>query len=74
MTYDLKFNNRDRVIVTDCRGNHQARGVIVGRHDSRHGPHYDVQPDGKPSLADRLVGVPEERIRRVVVTLVKGIA
>ena len=74
MTYDLKFSNGDRVIVVDSHGNHEARGVIAGRQDSRHGPRYDVQPDGKPSLVDRLVGVAEDRIRRVGVALVKGAA
>lgn len=74
MTYNLKYSHGDRVIVLDSRGNHEARGVIAGRHETRHGPHYDVQPDGKPSLADRIIGIPEDRLRRAGVSLVKGAA
>lgn len=74
MTYTLKFNHGDRVIVLDRRGNHEARGVVVGRHQTRQGPRYDVQPHGEPSLAERLVGIPEERLRRMSLSLVKGVA
>ncbi len=62
MAYTLNFNHGDRVIVLDGRGNHEARGVVAGRHETRRGPRYDVQPVGKPSLSDRIVGVSEERL------------
>lgn len=74
MTYTLNFNHGDRVIVVDRHGNHEARGVVVGRHQTRQGPRYDVQPQGEYSLACRLVGLPEERLRRMGISLVKGAA
>lgn len=72
MTYTLNFNHGDRVIVVDRHGNHEARGVVVGRHQTHHGPRYDVQPHDEYSLAGRLVGIPEERLRRMSITLVKA--
>jgi hypothetical protein len=74
MTYNLNFIHGDRVIVVDRHGNHEARGIVVGRDRARQGPQYDVQPHGKLSLSDRLVGVPEERLRRMGISLVKGVA
>lgn len=75
MAYQMTFNHGDRVIVLDHRGNHEERGVIAGRHETRQGPRYDVQPDGKPSLCDRLIGLPEGRLRPVGrPVLVKGAA
>ena len=65
MTYDLAFHHHDRVLVTDGGGNILCRGTIRGRHQTRTGPHYDVQPWGEPSLSERLVGVPEARILRL---------
>ncbi len=62
MTYTLKFNHGDRVLVLDWKGNIEARGTMVGRHDTRSGPHYDVQPLDELSLSKRLVGLPESRI------------
>jgi hypothetical protein len=74
MAYALRFNHGDRVIVLDHRGNHEARGTIAGRHETRSGASYDVQPLGEFSLSKRLVGIPEIRLRRTGMTLVKGAA
>ncbi len=74
MSYHLTFRHGDRVIVLDRHGNHEIRGVVAGRHQTRQGPRYDVQPDGEPSLSGRLVGLPEAMLRRAGVTLVKGVA
>jgi hypothetical protein len=73
MGLQLRFNHGDRVIVIDSRGNHEARGVVLGRHASRHGAIYDVQPDGELSMSARIKGVPEVRLRRMGrPVLVKG--
>ncbi|MDY3551440.1 hypothetical protein R5W24_000516 [Gemmata sp. JC717] len=74
MTFTMNFNHGDRVIVVDRHGNHEVRGVILGRYETRKGSMYDVQPHGELSLSARLVGIPEDRLRHMGISLVKGVA
>ena len=65
MTFNLKYNHGDPVLVVDQLGTIEARGTIVGRHESRTGAIYDVQPAREYSMAKRVTGIPEERIVRM---------
>lgn len=47
------------------RGEYEFRGKIVGRAMTYLGMHYDVQPNRAESLAKRVCGIPEDRLRPV---------
>ena len=56
----------DEVMVFDAKGNYEVRGKIVGRCQVVGGEYYyDVQPNREESLASRICGLPETRLRSV---------
>jgi hypothetical protein len=64
MTFQhMKFNHGDPVVIYDQRKRYDGKGVICGRHESRDGPIYDIQPEGELSLSERRRGIPEAQLR-----------
>lgn len=59
-----KFNHGDQVLVYNRIGDYECRGSIVGVYACAT-PLYDIQPSRSESLARRLCGIPEGRLRRV---------
>lgn len=58
------FHHGQEVLVYDHRGNYEFRGKVMGVH--RCNPYqYDVQPNQAESLARRVCGIPEGRLRAV---------
>ena len=58
------FQHGQEVMVYDRHGNYEFRGKVMGVH--RCNPYqYDVQPNRAESLAKRVCGIPEERLRAV---------
>ncbi len=56
----------DEVMVFDSKGKYEFRGRIVGRSQAVGGDYfYDVQPNREESLARRVCGIPENRLRSV---------
>jgi hypothetical protein len=61
---DSLRHHGDEVMVFDVKGNYELRGKIVGVNRCEP-PIYDVQPDRAESLAKRICGIPESRLRSV---------
>lgn len=58
------FTHGQEVVVFDARGNYEFRGRVMGVH--RCNPtFYDVQPNREESLARRVCGIPEHRLRPI---------
>jgi hypothetical protein len=58
------FHHGQEVVVLDRKGEYEFRGRVMGVH--RCNPtYYDVQPNHEESLAKRMCGIPETRLRPV---------
>lgn len=63
MTFEMKFNHGDEVMVYDQYNSYLYRGKIHGRAPTNAGERYDIQPSGTYSLSERMHSIPKERLR-----------